>query len=157
MCPIRRPAHATNCRKISSIHLALRSLRVAVPKPSEPRVSKRKAALLKLLQKSQISTCEQADVVNPVSHHRQARQPESECETAPLFRICSAVAQHRGMHQTARTQFHPTGVLAHRTAFAAADQTLNIQLEARFDERKKSWTQADGQVAIEDRREKRLH
>ena len=61
-------------------------------------------------------------------------RPEAESEAAPLVGIDAAHAQNVGMHQAARQQLHPAALLAHRATGAAADQALDIELEARFDE-----------------------
>ncbi len=89
-----------------------------------------------LAQEPQIAARKQADIVDSVAHHRQARQAQAERESVPFVRIDAAHPQHVGMHQAARQQFHPAALFAHRAARAAADQALNIQLEARLDERK---------------------
>ena len=103
------------------------------------------------LQEAQIAAVEQANIVDAVAHHRQARQAQAEGEAAPFFGIGAAGAQHGRMHQAAGQQLHPAGLFAHRAARAAADQALNIELESGLDEGEKAGAQAHRDVAMEDR------
>src|ERR1035438_355904 len=97
---------------------------------------------LELLQEAQVAALQVAYIVDAVPHHDEARETQAEGETAPLLGIDAAGAQHVGVHQAAGQQFHPAALLADRAAGAAANQALDIQFEARFDERKIARTKA---------------
>src|SRR5690349_8603986 len=90
----------------------------------------------KLREKPQISCLQLPDVVIAVPHHGKPRQPQPECEAIPFIRIDATRAQHIWMHEAARQQFHPPALLAHRAAWAAADQALNVEFKSGLDERK---------------------
>src|ERR1041385_3722279 len=112
---------------------------------------------LKLVQETQIAALQQAYIVNGIAHHRQAREAKAECKSIPLFGIETGVADHVGMHQSARQQLHPSALLAHGAAIAAADQALDIELKAGFHKREVAGTQPHRNFATEDRAEQSLH
>ena len=122
------------------------------PRPVRESSCKRISRSSELLQESKIAALQVADVVDAVAHHGQARQAQAEGEAVPLFRVDAAHAQHVGVHQAAAQQLHPAALLADRAAGAAADQALDVQLEARFDEREKAGPQPHRDLALEDRR-----
>src|SRR5258707_9934427 len=90
---------------------------------------------LELLQEAQIVAPKIANILDVVLEHRDPFWPHAEREAAVNFRVIAAVAQHRGMdHATAR-DLKPACVLAHRTAFAVAQDTLDVYFHARLGER----------------------
>src|SRR5579871_2770808 len=111
---------------------------------------------LKLVQKTQITALHQADIVNRIAHHGQARKAKTKSKSIPLTRIKAGIFNHVRMHQPAWQQLYPSALLANRAAIAAADQALYVQLKARLHEREIAGAQADCNFAAEDRAEQRL-
>src|SRR6202012_931758 len=99
----------------------------------------------------------QADIVNGIAHHGQARQAKAKGKAVPLTRVKPGIFNHVWMHQTARQKFNPSAVFANRAAAAAADEALNIQLKAGLNKRKISRAQADCNLAAKDRAQQSLH
>src|SRR5438309_800035 len=105
---------------------------------------------LKLIQETQIAALQQAYIVNGIAHHGQPRQAQAKSKSVPLLRIKPAIADHVGMHQPARQQLHPSALLAHGAAVAAADQALDIELKPGFHKREVAWPQPHRNFASKD-------
>jgi len=69
-----------------------------------------------------------ADIVNPVAHHGQPRQAQSEGETVPHFGSMPLMRSTLGCTRPQPT-VPPNRLLADRAANAAADQALDVELE----------------------------
>ena len=67
------------------------------------------------------------------------------------------MTQNLRMNETARNQFDPAGILARRAAFAAAQEAVQVELEARLDEREIAGPQPDLNVALKDLAERYAH
>src|SRR5579864_4725006 len=89
----------------------------------------------KLVQETQVAALQQAYIVNGIAHHGQARKAQAKSKSIPLLRIEPAIADHVGMYQPARQQLHPSTLLAHGAAVAAADQALDVELKPGFHKR----------------------
>src|SRR6185312_7376345 len=111
----------------------------------------------KLLQKAQVATLQPADIVDRVAHHHEARQAQPEGEAVPFVRIDAAAPEHVWVDEAAGKQLDPSALLAHRAPGPAADQAADIQLEAWLDKWEEAGAQPDGDLAMEDRRQQRLH
>src|ERR1039458_7374434 len=98
-----------------------------------------------------------ADVVDGVAHHDEAREAQAEGEAVPLGGVDAAHAEDVGVDEAAGEEFHPAALLADRTAGTAADEALDVELEAGLDEGKIAGTQTDRHVAVEDGGEQGPH
>src|SRR5580658_5370275 len=80
-----------------------------------------------LPQESQVAALEQADIIDGVAHHGQARESQAEGEATPLVRIDTAHAQDFGMHQATGHELHPAALLADGAAGTAANEALDVE------------------------------
>src|ERR1035441_3714686 len=98
-----------------------------------------------------------SDVVDGVAHHDEAGEAQAEGEAIPLAGVDAAHAEDVGVDEAAGEEFHPAALLADRTAGAAADEALDVELETGLNEGKVAGTQAHGHFAVEDGGEQGLH
>ena len=79
-----------------------------------------------------------AQVINPVSHQRQAVETEAEGEARPLLGVEPTGAQHLGVHHAAAREFQPTAIGA-----------TDVELGGRLGEREVRGSQAGGELRTE--------
>src|SRR5438093_388286 len=101
--------------------------------------------LTELSQKSQVVLKKQPDIVDPILQHGDSLYPHAESESRKLLRIVADKTKHLGIDHTGTENFQPARRFAHpaslpfqNRSFAAANQTLDVDLSARFGERKET-------------------
>ena len=79
-----------------------------------------------------------ADVIDSVTHHDKSVESQSEGESRIFRRINPSAFEYVRMYEPARKELNPSGLFAYAASFSAADETVDVQLESGFHERKKS-------------------
>src|SRR5208337_3854828 len=82
------------------------------------------------------------NVIDVILQHGEAVDPQSKCPTRVLFGIDAAVAQHQGMNHAATHDLDPAAFFAHPATFAAAKDTTDGYLAARFGKGEKAGLEA---------------
>src|SRR5688572_24974900 len=102
-------------------------------------------SLAELAQEPQIILKKEPDIVDAVFQHGNALHSHAEGEAGNLFRVITDEAKNRGINQAGTEYFQPAGAFANAAglprragATTAANQTLDVDLSARFSERKET-------------------
>jgi len=82
-----------------------------------------------LPEEPQVPRREVADLLDPVTHHREPVDAEAEREARPRRGVDAAGAQHVRVDQAAAEDLDPPRPLADGAARAAADQAAKVELE----------------------------
>src|SRR6266850_2861719 len=113
--------------------------------------------LTELSQNPQIILEKQPDVVNPILQHGDSLYTHAEGETRDFLWIVADKTEHLGIDHTGTENFqparrfaNPAGLPFRNRSFAAANQTLDVDLGARFGERKETGPKPHPGILAED-------
>lgn len=116
-----------------------------------------KFALTELSQKSQVVLKKQPDIVDPILQHGDSLYTHAESESRDFLRIVADKTKHLGIDHTGAKNFqparrfaNPAGLPFRNRSLAATNQTLDVDLSARFGERKETGPKSHPGILAED-------
>ena len=110
-------------------------IKIANCPPSGGRVGEG-SRTLKLAQKPYIILIKQTDVIDLKLEHGNTFYAHAEGKAGVFFAVYLAIFQNFRVYHSAAEYLHPSALLAHRAAFASADETGYIYFGTGLGERK---------------------
>jgi len=101
------------------------------------------------MQELEVVFKEQAQIVDPVTEHRQALHPHAEREAGVSLRVDADEAEYTRVYHAAAHDLQPAALFADPAASSPADDTLDVDLGGWFGEREIGRAEADLNVLLE--------